>query len=283
MANLQPPTKDNTLNIVDSFKMELNAWKHEIDSVLPKDMSSDIFMNTVINAVQMNQTLLSVDRNTLKTSVLKCASRGLLPDGEEAMFTIRSENLNKSKKDAKGDWLKPDWHPTAVEFTIKRKGVQKILYRYSNVSKVVSHCVYKNDHFKFLAGDEERIEHEICTGERGEFLGVYGIFKFKDGGEPIRDYMHQKEIETVKSVSTYKETWNLWHDELSRTAILKRMAKKIYVSMDVYDDQDYKMITNEEKPNETPALARPAASLDNPLTTPAQGNINDDDDYEDIF
>jgi len=219
--------------------------------------------------VQTDPELLIVNRDGLVHAILKSASRGLLPDGKEAFFRIKSRNINKGLKDADGKWLPEKWEKY-ISFEIPIDGVKELLRRYGNVCKIIPRTVYSNDKFKFVTGDEERIEHEIATSERGVMLGVYCILKFADNSEPIREYMPLSDIDKAMGCNTTQNNnvWNTWKDEMAKKSVIKRASKYVKMvastmdsltqNISIYDDYDEEILKDQRADAEpNPQLAIP--------------------------
>jgi len=249
MANLQTPATMND-NPVAVFRNQLNSMGGEIQTLLPKEVSLEKFKRVTMTAIQENPELLAADPKTLFSSCLKCAKDGLVPDGQEAAFVIY--NTNVAKKGQPDKWIK------SVSYLPMVKGIKKRLYQYGDVVKVISHCVYENDEFDFELGDNEFIKHKPNFSNRGEQIGVYAIFKMKDG-EVMRAVMNMQDINRHRAAGKGKDGnyWNNWFDEMSKKTVIRHLAKNININIDSEYDAD-NIPASPSMPNETyPRLATP--------------------------
>src|SRR2546430_15065789 len=61
-----------------------DQFKNEIARALPGGVTPDRFVRVTVTALSQAPELLTCDRATLFSAVIKCAQDGLLPDGGEA-------------------------------------------------------------------------------------------------------------------------------------------------------------------------------------------------------
>jgi recombination protein RecT len=103
------------------------------------------------------------------------------------------------------------------------------------IASITTHVVYQRDYFKFVLGDDEKIEHTpILTPDRGEPVAAYAIVKTKDGAV-YREVMSIGEINKVREVSRAKNDgpWVSWWEEMARKTVFRRLAKRLPSSADL--------------------------------------------------
>ncbi len=201
----------------------------EIEKALPKDIDADRFIRTVVTAVQMNPKLLDADRRSLFGACMKAAQDGLMPDGREAVLNIYSTKV----KGPGGDY----W-ADMVQFLPMVRGLLKAMRNSGEVASVDAAAVYERDHFKFVRGDDPRIEHEPFLGadDPGQVIAAYVIVKLRNG-ETHREVMSKRDIEKVREASKAPNGpgWSKWYDQFAIKSVVKRAYKLLPSSSDRLD------------------------------------------------
>lgn len=203
--------------------------KTEISKALPKDIDPDRFIRTVVTAVQMNPKLLEADRRSLFASCMKAAQDGLMPDGREAVLNIYSTKVKNPGGDS---WV------DMVQFLPMVRGLLKAMRNSGEVASVDAAAVYERDHFRFVRGDDPRIEHEPYLGaeEAGDVVAAYVIVKLVNG-ETHREVMSKRDIEKVREASKAPNGpgWSKWYDQFAIKSVVKRAYKLLPSSSDRLD------------------------------------------------
>jgi recombination protein RecT len=203
--------------------------KTEIYKALPKDIDPDRFIRTVVTAVQMNPKLLEADRRSLFASCMKAAQDGLMPDGREAVLNIYSTKVKNPGGDS---WV------DMVQFLPMVRGLLKAMRNSGEVASVDAAAVYERDHFRFVRGDDPRIEHEPYLGaeEAGDVVAAYVIVKLVNG-ETHREVMSKRDIEKVREASKAPNGpgWSKWYDQFAIKSVVKRAYKLLPSSSDRLD------------------------------------------------
>lgn len=203
--------------------------KTEIAKALPKGIDPDRFIRTVVTAVQMNPKLLEADRRSLFGACMKAAQDGLMPDGREAVLNIYSTKV----KGPNGDY----W-ADMVQFLPMVRGLLKAMRNSGEVASVDAAAVYERDHFRFVRGDDPRIEHEPYLGaeEAGDVVAAYVIVKLVNG-ETHREVMSKRDIEKVREASKAPNGpgWSKWYDQFAIKSVVKRAYKLLPSSSDRLD------------------------------------------------
>ncbi len=203
--------------------------KTEIAKALPKGIDPDRFIRTVVTAVQMNPKLLEADRRSLFGACMKAAQDGLMPDGREAVLNIYPTKI----KGPGGDY----W-ADMVQFLPMVRGLLKAMRNSGEVASVDAAAVYERDHFRFVRGDDPRIEHEPYLGaeEAGDVVAAYVIVKLVNG-ETHREVMSKRDIEKVRAASKAPNGpgWAKWYDQFAIKSVVKRAYKLLPSSSDRLD------------------------------------------------
>jgi recombination protein RecT len=251
---LVPPrgNKDlTTLPIADAIE----AFTPQFSAALPDNIPVAKFKRVLVTALNQNKDLSRCDRHSLFLAAVKCAQDGLYPDGREAALVP-----------FKG----------TVQYMPMVTGLRRLMA--SEVIVATTEVVYANDKFRYVLGDDARIEHEPPTldQDRGPPIGAYCSIKLKTGGH-IREVMSKAEIERIRT--TYSKAtrddapWNQHWGEMARKTVLKRAAKQVAFSPEIAqvlarEDGaaliiDHDDLTEEREPGggwvETVPLAQPEA------------------------
>lgn len=232
----------------------------QFEQALPPQITVKRFTRIALIAVQTNADLLEVDRQSLFNELLKLASQGLLPDGNEAALVVFRDKF-------KGRICKG--MPMIA-------GVLKKIRQSGEVAKCSAQVVYANDDFEHSFGYEESVRHvpPPLGKPRGKPIGAYATAVLKDGSHEL-EVMDVDQIEKVRAVSRAKRDdspWFVWWDEMARKTVMRRLAKRLPTSTDVEEvfRSDETMIGDEPRPIGIDSLADPA------LINDEAGTIADD-------
>ncbi len=106
------------------------------------------------------------------------------------------------------------------------RGLVKLARQSGEIKNIRSHVVHENDDFTIYQGDDPRIHHKLCTGDRGAIVGAYSIAYFVDG-ETDFEWAPWAEIQKAKKNTP---AWKEWPGEMARKFVLKRHCKQLPVS-----------------------------------------------------
>jgi recombination protein RecT len=238
---------------VEVFRLTVQRMAAEFKAALPTQIPVERFIRTTITAVQMQPALLDADRRTLLGACMRAAQDGLLPDGREAAFVIF-----KSKGGT----------PT-VQYMPMIGGLFKKARNSGEIASLATHVVFQRDHFRYVLGDDEKIEHTPTLGaDRGDPIAAYAIAKTKDGAV-YREVMSHADIEKVRRVSRAKDDgpWVDWWEEMARKTVFRRLAKRLPSSADLEQafEHDNEVVGFVQTPAGAPhALDAPAIEADTP-------------------
>jgi recombination protein RecT len=246
----------------------LDAYGPNFAAELPSHIPLERFKRTIITACNIQRDLFYADRRSLLNACTKCAHDGLYPDGREAVLVIYKTRV----KDRNGNERTID----QVQYLPMVTGYRKRMRMSGEVLSAVADVVYKNDKFRYVQGEEPRIEHEQppLDQDRGEPIGAYCIIKLRNG-EVLRDVMTKKEIETSRHQSRAPNSlmWTKFWAEGARKTVLKRCAKQAPTSSDL--EQLFR------RDDEAPELPAPATVEPLP-PRPAREQFIDDSGPEDF-
>lgn len=204
-----------------AFRQEFSAQRKSIEAVLPPGVEIERFMRTTLTAVQAKPDLLFADRKTLMLSCIAAARDGLLPDGREAALNVYSTKVKVWSERMQRD---VEEYIQAVQYLPMVRGIVKIMYE-CGVRHITARAVYREDHFRFLSGDDERIEHEPTeANDPGPIRAAYAIFTMGNG-EIHREVMWARDIDKVRLCAKTQGVWTKWPDQMAIKSVIKRAAK----------------------------------------------------------
>lgn len=221
------------LSPVEALRHSVMQMTMQFQAALPKHISVDKFIRTILTAANTNPKLVSADRNTFFSSCMKAASDGLLPDGKEAALVPFNQ---------KGGGINIQYLPMAA-------GILKKLRNSGQLASIDAKIVFSGDQFDYWVDEKgPHIMHKPADvfGDVGEARGVYAIAILKDGSfyfEPLSI----KDIEAIRNVSRSKDSgpWSgPFEHEMWKKSAIRRLAKRLPQSTDIertfeHDDEDY--------------------------------------------
>lgn len=239
---------------MQKFRSDLSKMKDQFATVLPHTISPDAFVRIIVTAVQNNPDLLNCNRESVLKACMKCAEDGLVPDNRQAA-------LVKFRTKIDGQFV------DAAQYMPMFSGILRRVRNSREVSTVQAHVIYKNDHFVWHQGTEDRIEHcPLFPGDRGEPVGAYAIAVMKDGSK-LFEVMNLNQINQVKKASKTSGfgPWVNWWDEMARKTVFKRLAKWLPLDASVNELIDY---DNKVDQGEVIQSAHESSLKEEPKTVP---------------
>lgn len=224
-SSAMQPAAQAALKPIESVRKTLEQLKPQMRLALPKHLTADRLVRIVMTAVQNSPKLLECDRTSFFAAVMSCAQLGLEPDGV----------LGQA-------YLVP--FGSKVQLIVGYKGLISLARNSGDVVSIAAHEVCRNDHFKYVFGLEEKLEHIPASGERGEITHFYAVAQFKGGGHHF-DVMTRGEVEAIRDGSSGYKTalrfkkageepnspWASSFVEMGKKSAIRRIAK--YLPMNV--------------------------------------------------
>lgn len=225
------------LKPIDEIRGTLTRMESELRSALPSYITPEKFKQVVVTALQLNPTLLTLDRSSLYTACLNCASDGLLPNGREAALVP-----------FKG----------TIKYMPMVGGILKLIRNSGELATVDAITVHEKDEYEAY-NDEHgaHFKHFKARGDRGNPILTYGYARTKDGAF----YFEEITEEEIKIISKKgNEKFSAWQgdfiDEMRRKTVLKRLAKRLPKSTDLertidHDNEMYEVEVPDTEPTTT--------------------------------
>jgi len=217
VSNLPAKSKANTLRTF----FNQPAVKQQLQMALPKHLTVDRLLRVAMTSIQRNPKLLECTQESLLACVMTCAQLGLEPDqflGQA--YLVPFKNTRKGVTECQ---LIPGY-----------RGYIALARRSGEVQTVGAQVVYEKDHFDFVYGIDDKLEHRpFLNGDRGKPIGAYAIFKYKDGGYSF-DFMPEAEIQKIRERSKSKDDgpWITDTDEMRKKTVIKRHSKLAPMSIE---------------------------------------------------
>jgi phage RecT family recombinase len=238
-TTMNEPIERQTIPLIE-FRGQLEQRTDEFAAALPSHIKPEHFQRVALTAVQVNPKLLTVERRSLLTALMRCAQDGLIPDGRQAALVI----FNTRERGPIAQYM-----PMVA-------GIRRLVQQSGEIVRFEQQIVYENEVFDFELGDDPYLHHRRALSERGPAMGAYSIAQFRDGSRSY-EWMSTEEIEQVRRVSraAAEGPWVDWWSEMARKTVAKRHAKSLPMANDI----DAVFARDDEAFTALPALAPAAA------------------------
>lgn len=150
----------------------------QLEMAVPCWLSPDRLLRVVFTSVMQNPKILRCSRESILKCVIQAAQVGLEPVmGKAALIPYNGE----------------------CTFQPMYKGLIDLARRSGEITTVTAHVVYSNDEFSVAYGTEEMISHHPeLIGDRGDPIGAYTVWMFKNGTKSSL-FMPKKDIEEIRN------------------------------------------------------------------------------------
>lgn len=210
MANQNLPATQKAANI----RTLLEKSKAQMALALPKHLTSDRLLRVAMTSIQKTPKLLDCTPQSLLACVMTCAQLGLEPD----------QFLGQA-------YLVP--YGNVCTLIPGYRGYIALARRSGELQTLSAQVVYSNDEFSLQYGVEDTLIHKPALNGRGEAIGAYCVFKYKDGGYSF-DWMSKEDIEKIRKRSKASDNgpWMTDWDEMAKKTVIKRHAKLAPLSVE---------------------------------------------------
>lgn len=214
----------------ETLSHQLDKMVPEFQAVLPPTLRVDEFKRVVMTAIRENEDLVEAEQSSFFKACLECARDGLVPDGKEAYFDIRSTKVGRGDNER---WVKKVVYMPMIGGFLKRTiGVTLQDWR--------GDVVREGDFYDLEKGDKEHFIHkpDPFAGDDRRIVGAYSVAINLDGSIS-REFMSLADIEKVRSKSSSAHSnmspWNQWFDRMAIKSVMKRHSKRLKLSADAQD------------------------------------------------
>lgn len=245
-----------------NLKTLLEANSAALTALLPKHVTPERLIKTMLVAANRNPSLLLCTQASIFETISRAAELGLDLSGtlgEAYPVPYKKKNGDRYEMQCQ---LIPGY-----------RGLAKLARQSGDVSRLEAEAVYSGDHFVYEKGSNFRLEfRQAMSGPRGDLLGFYAYCKFKDGGEQA-DFMTVDEVHKVRKLSKSgdKGPWVDHFEEMGKKTVFRRLAKWLPLSSEKFsqaldlDSEDYDLgnavnVTKNVTPNVASRIALEAAT-----------------------
>jgi recombination protein RecT len=228
-TNLKDLQKDNEgkkqlaeLSHKDQVKYLLSQNADVIKAALPKHLSAERLLQVATQVAITTPGLKNCYVPSLIGAIMQCTMMGLEPNtvlGHAYLIPFRNKQKNR----------------TDVQVIIGYKGLIDLARRSGEIVSIAAHEVCQNDHFDYMYGLVERLEHKPAEGDRGPITHFYAVAHMKDGGHAF-EVMTRAAVELIMKGSQSKGEYGPWKDffaEMGRKTVWRRLAKYCPISVDL--------------------------------------------------
>lgn len=229
-TRLQTGTPTRSEHPLNRIKGLLEANKDEIAKALPKHVTADRLLKTALGACRQNPELLNCSTESLLGAIMVSAELGLEPGPLGHCYLIPYNT--KKKINGVEEWVKE------VQFQLGYKGMLELVYRAGSVSTIVANPVYANElgHIEIDRAAGTVTHPYKFLDDPGDFVGVYAYAVTKDGMTHVEP-MPKAEVEKIRKMAKSAESpaWRNMYEEMARKVVLKRLMKRLPMSVEKTD------------------------------------------------
>lgn len=215
------PAQPATKKPIADLRALLEKTKDQIAVALPRHLSPERMIRVALTAVQKTPKLMECDALSIVGAVVQASQLGLEPDGV----------LGQA-------YLVPFWNSKTgrneAQLQIGYRGFISLARRSGDIQSLSAHVVYKEDHFEYSFGLNEKLDHVPAEmEERGDPTHAWALVRFKDGGYQF-DVMTAAEIHKVRQTSKAKDNgpWVSHWSEMAKKTVIRRLAKLLPMSVE---------------------------------------------------
>ena len=190
----------------------IKQMEKEIKKALPSVITPERFTRIVLSALSTNPKLADTTPQSFLGAMMTAAQLGVesnTPLGQAYLIPYRNKGVME------------------CQFQLGYKGLIDLAYRSGEISIIQAQMVYSEDSFTYSFGLEPTLKHIPATGDRGEPVHVYAMFKTKEGGYGF-EVMSIEEIRIFaqKYSKAYDNgPWQTNFEEMAKKTVLKRVLK----------------------------------------------------------
>ncbi|MEE9458279.1 MAG: recombinase RecT [Candidatus Bathyarchaeia archaeon] len=201
-----------------------NKFQNQLKMALPSLLTPDRFTRIVLTEMRKTPKLAKAEPASFFACILQCAQLGLEPGGNLGYaYLIPFDNKRSGT--------------TECNVILGYRGLLSLARRSGQITSISAHCIYENDLFEFEYGLDEKLKHIPAREDRGDFIGVYALAKFKDGAYQF-EVMFKKQIMAIMNesagVKAKRSPWlnPNYFDEMVRKTALRRLCKYLPLTVE---------------------------------------------------
>ena len=197
-----------------TIKDWIKVMEPAIKKALPSVITPERFTRMALTAISVNPKLAECTPKSFMGSLMNAAQLGLEPNtplGQAYLIPYK----NKGNME--------------VQFQIGYKGLIELAYRSGEFANIYAKEVFENDEFEYEFGLEPVLKHKPASGNRGEVIAYYAVFKLTNGGFGFEVMSKEDITNHAKTYSqAYSSSYSPWSknfDEMAKKTVLKKVLK----------------------------------------------------------
>lgn len=200
------------------------------DAVLQQiGVSTDAFARISLNAVMRNPQIANCTPASLRTTLLDCAQRGVLPDGDSAAI-VPYKNRQTGELNA--------------QLLMGYKGMCDLVRRSIKGVVLRAQVVTKEDEFEYEEGLDEVLRHKRKPdGPRPteqNIVAVYALARMPNNPSPEYVVLFKSEIDYIRSTyaNAKSPAWSKEYAEQAKKTALRRLCKTLPIRSGLIQDSE---------------------------------------------
>jgi len=206
----------------------LKIYERSFQMAAPQHLDVKRFMRITLMEISKNPTLLECTAGSLLGAVMISAQLGLEIGsvlGQAYLVPFQNEYVDRSgaKRKRKEAQLIPGY-----------KGLIKLARNSGEIESISANVVYKQDHFKYVDGLEQILEH--IPNDEGEekdadIIAAYAVARFKSGGHQVI-VIKRKRLDKIRNMSKAPNSpaYTNHLPEMFKKAAIRRLSKVLPLS-----------------------------------------------------
>lgn len=219
-----------------SLKGLLERNRQSIASILPRHVTVERLIKTMLVATNRNPALLKCTQGSIIETIQRAAELGL--DLSGTLGEAYPVPFRNKIKVPQADGSTREVFVDQCQFIPGYRGLAKLARQSGEVAHLEAEAVFSGDHFVYQKGSDFRLEFRpLLAGDRGALQGFYAYVKLKDGGQQA-EYMTVAEVERIRqrSKAANGPAWTNDFAEMGRKTVFKRLAKWLNLSSEKFTD-----------------------------------------------
>lgn len=192
----------------------IKQMEPEIKKALPRTITPERFTRIVLSALSTTPQLAECTPKSFLGAMMTAAQLGLEPNtplGQAYLIPYKNKGIDE------------------VQFQLGYKGLIAMAYRGGEVETIQAHTVYEHDEFEYEYGLEPKLVHRPASGDRGNPVAYYAVFRTKSGGYSF-EVMSMADVERhrdkfSKAAARGFSPWATNFDEMAKKTVLKAALK----------------------------------------------------------
>lgn len=226
------------MNELQTIKQEINAQLPVLATALGMNIDKDRaavlkYASTAISTIQASPGLLKCTPKSLFDSIRLAAQRRLPIDASGFAYLVpfRDNKTNTS----------------ICTMMLGFRGLRELAMRTGRYKSINSMCVYSNEAFEWIEGDESKLVHKPALTDEGEFVAVYATAVLTDGSRQHIVLRKSKVEKTRDGSQAYqsakrfgkKTIWDSEFDEMAKKTAVRALCKELGMDTAISETHEF--------------------------------------------